>query len=363
MSADNIEKNEIDNNEPQLQRLNMFPALLSLFCPGLGQLIQGRPVFIGHASLYVIASFFFYLVIAENFEYWSVNGYDFIRIINRDDIIFSAIFLIFLFLTILLSVLDAATWKKGQRSPLIKFAPRLGIGLVVSFFLIGILSMPPAKEGARRMQCSNNLKQIALAMHTYHDVYKCLPPAWTVDEDGQPLHSWRVLILPYMEQVKLYEQIRLDEPWDSEHNRQFHDEYISTFYCPTSTGRNGIANYFFPKEKINEKCYYSAVIGLETPFTGSISVSLGDIKDGTANTILIVERLLPVCWMDPNNEITFDTACRGVNSDIRGIGSNHTKGANVALADGSVHYISDTIPPETLRAMLTKSGGESVYIP
>jgi len=356
--------NEPRQNEPQPQRLNMLPALLSLVFPGLGQLIQGRPVFMGHAILYITSLFFLFITIAENLEYRGINGYDFMRIINRDDIIFSAIFLVFLFLTILLSVLDAATWKIGQPPPLVKFAPRLGIGLVVSFFVIGILSVQPATEGARRMQCSNNLKQIALAFHNYHDAYKCFPPAYTVDENGKPLQSWRVLILPFMEQGQLYEQIRLDEPCDSEYNRQFHDKYISVFYCPTSTSLNGIANYFLPKEEVDEKCYYSIVLGQETPFIGSKPTNLGDISDGTPNTILVVERLLPVCWMDPNNEIGFYAACSGVNRNFHGIGSNHVKkgGANVAAADGSVTFISNTINPETLRALLTKSGGENTMM-
>ena len=356
--------NEPQHNEPQPQSLNMFPALLSLFCPGLGQFIQGRPVFIGHVSLYVIALFFLYAIIGDNFEYWRVNGNDFIRIINRDGIVFCAIHLVFPFLTILLSVLDAATWKKGQRPPLAKFAPRLGMALAGCIFVIGILSIQPAKEGARRMQCSNNLKQIALGFHNYHDAYKCFPPAYTVDENGKPLHSWRVLILPFMDQRQLYEQIRLDEPWDSEYNRQFHDEYISAFYCPTANRRNNIVTDFLPKMETSEKCYYSAVIGPETIFSGSKATTLGDISDGTPNTILVVERLLPVCWMDPNNKIGFYTACSGVNRNFYGISSAHGKqGANIVAADGSSHFLSDTINPETLRALLTKSGEENVIMP
>ena len=327
--------------------------------PGLGQFIQGRAVCLGHASLYLITLFFLLLTVVGNFEYWRLNGYDFVRIINRDVIIFSAIFLIFLFLTIFLSVLDAATWKKGQPSPLVKFAPRLAMGLAGAFFLICILSVSQ-HESSLRVGCSNNLKQIALAMHFYHDYYKCFPPAYTVDENGKPLHSWRVLLLPFMEQAPLYEKIRLDEPWDSEYNRQFHDKYISDFFCPSVTSRDGIANYFLPKREVSEKCYYSIVVGPETIFPGSQAMNLGSISDGTPNTVLVVERFLPVCWMDPNNEISFDTACSGVNRNIFGIGSVHTGGANVAMADGSVQFIEDTIQPETLRATLTKSGGESV---
>jgi len=160
----------------------------------------------------------------------------------------------------------------------------------------------------------------------------------------------------------LYEKIRLDEPWDSEYNRQFHDVSLSAFRCP-SAGLHERIRREMPNLVIDGNCYYSIVLGPETPFIGSKPMPFSSISDGTSNTIFVVERLLPVCWMDPNNEIGFDTACSGVNRNIHGIGSAHTGGANVAIADGSVQFISDTIKQETLRALLTKSGGESVIMP
>src|SRR5687767_15769954 len=75
------------------------------------------------------------------------------------------------------------------------------------------------REAARRMQCGNHLKQIAIALHNYHDVYHCLPPAYTVDAAGKPLHSWRTLILPFSEQKALYDQIDLTKPWDDPANK------------------------------------------------------------------------------------------------------------------------------------------------
>src|SRR5262245_60216991 len=80
------------------------------------------------------------------------------------------------------------------------------VELLVVLFVIAIIVglLLPARRGSsgggRRMYCSNNLKQIGLALHNYHDKYGALPPAYTVDEDGKPLHSWRTLILPFMEQ-------------------------------------------------------------------------------------------------------------------------------------------------------------------
>ena len=79
-------------------------------------------------------------------------------------------------------------------------------------------SIAVAQGAAQRMACTNNIKQILLALHDYHDTCDALPPLYTVDEEGNPLHSWRVLILPFIGQQALYQQINLDEPWDSEHN-------------------------------------------------------------------------------------------------------------------------------------------------
>ncbi len=81
-----------------------------------------------------------------------------------------------------------------------------------------------ARNAARRMQFMNNMKQLGLATLNYESKHRTYPPLFSVDEDGKPLHSWRVLILPYLGQQELYDQIRLDEPWDSEWNSQFHND-------------------------------------------------------------------------------------------------------------------------------------------
>ena len=230
-----------------------------------------------------------------------------------------------------------------------------GCGCAVAFFLIiGVLialllpAVQAAREAARRMQCTNNMKMIGLALHTYIDANGCLPPAYTVDENGNPLHSWRVLMLPYMEQQYLYDQIRHDEPWDSEYNKQFHSQMMSCYRCPSATGHT-----------LGMTCY-SVIVGEETPFGDpTAKLTLGDIPDGFSNTIFLVERKTPVCWMDPTQEITFEEACKGINVSENGIGSNHTGGINACIFDGSVMFISKTIDPDALRAALTRAGGEA----
>ena len=213
------------------------------------------------------------------------------------------------------------------------------------------------------MQCTAGPKPLCLALHNYHDTYGSLPPAYTVDENGKPLHSWRVLILPYIEQKALYDKIRLDEPWDSEYNRQFHGIQISTFQCPTrrkTLSVGNIRNVFVKKRELlrTANCDYSVVIGKETAFPGSQMVTLKDMTDGTGHTILIVERMTPVNWMDPNNEVRFEAAREGVNRHLLGIGSEHwvTCGAYVGFADGSLRFLPDDF--EGIESLLTKSAGD-----
>ena len=117
------------------------------------------------------------------------------------------------------------------------------------FAVVGILALLIAlllpasrgsREAARRMQCSNHLKQIALALQNYADTYGCLPPAHTVDAEGKPLHSWRTLILPFMEQKELYDQIDLSKPWDDPANEKAMKTKISYYVCPSETVRSSV---------------------------------------------------------------------------------------------------------------------------
>ncbi|MCL2119015.1 MAG: DUF1559 domain-containing protein [Planctomycetaceae bacterium] len=209
-----------------------------------------------------------------------------------------------------------------------------------------------ARGAATRMQCTNNIKQIGLALHYHHDSQRTFPPVMTADANGKPLHSWRVLLLPYLEQTALYEQIRLNEPWDSEYNKQFHNRVPSVYQCPDAKGdMTGMTSY-------------SVVVGKECLFDEpNAKKTFAQIIDGTSNMIAIVERKTPVCWMDPTQEITFEKACEGINVSAGGLGSPHRGGMNVGLFDGSVHFLSDGIPASVLRALLTCAGGESIAIP
>jgi len=210
------------------------------------------------------------------------------------------------------------------------------------------VALSPAIDAARgaaaRSHCSNNLKSLALSMHNYHDTYKHFPAAASYDEQGQPLLSWRVQMLPYLDQQALYERFHLDEPWDSEHNRSLIAEMPGVFACPdvdlTAEGRT---TYVVP-------------IGKGTVFERLQGTKISEIRDGTSNTIMLVEtdKEHAVIWTKPE-ELPFDPA-----QPIRGFGRQHGDVFNAACCDGSVRAISLEIDPDVVRRLMQYADGEAV---
>ena len=346
------------------QPLQIFPAGLSLICPGLGQLIQGRMIFLLLLVLWI-------LILADGFWFFTLA--------QELDWDFSQAFIVLLtpfgwsFLLaipfVLLSVLDAATWERGKPLPFKRYFIRLAVLLVLLSIFTWLLqftfsAVNDARGAALRMYCAGRMNQLSCAFYSYHETHGSFPPAYTVDENGKPLHSWRVLLLPFMEHKELYEKIRLDEPWDSEYNRQFHEISLGIYQCPASarsiTIPSLIRNVLLKNRELFRmaNCDYSVIVGEETIFPGTQPVTLNDITDGPENTILIVERLVPVCWMDPNNEIRFETACEGVNKHPLGIGSEHRSVVNVGMAHGHYRYIDEGI--KNIKPLLTKSAGDEI---
>ncbi len=214
-----------------------------------------------------------------------------------------------------------------------------------------------AQSESRRMQCSNNLKMICLSFHNYHDANKGLPPLYTSDKDGKPLHSWRVAVLPYLyekECVGLYEKIRKDEPWDSEYNRQFHTQCPKVYQCPEIAAKN-------PDVVKNGLTTYSLIVGKNAYPQGPEKQSFAKITDGTSQTIQAVERATPVCWMDPTNEITQENAEKGIGKVAAGIAAPHSAGkrygANFSLFDGSVHFFAENMRPKCLKGIVERNDG------
>ena len=198
-----------------------------------------------------------------------------------------------------------------------------------------------------RIDCAYRVQAIVLAMLIYEKQHKGLPPAWTVDREGKPLHSWRVLLLPYLgeEAKKLYAQIRLDEPWDSEHNRQFHHAAVPFYQCPAAELESG-------------ETVYSVIVGKKTAFRGSEGVQFDTFGSERKNLILVAERKTPVCWMDPGSEVTATTA-------VTEVGSKHCweRFFNLGLRSGRVVFFFADPMDTVLFQKLLEGTAEAVPYP
>ena len=200
------------------------------------------------------------------------------------------------------------------------------------------------------MQCSKLLKQIGLGLQNYHDFYGSFPPAHVADAQGKPMHSWRVLILPFMEHKPLYDKYRFDEPWDGPNNSKLHKEIVEVFCCPSR-----------PKQQPRTETSYVAVVGPRTAWPGTKAVQLSDVIDGTSNTILVTEVTNSgIHWMEPR-DLHVNQMPMAVNAERgQGISSPHPNVALAVYADGHTQQITKNTPTEILRALLTINGGEQI---
>ncbi len=241
---------------------------------------------------------------------------------------------------------------------------------------------------AARRQSLNNLKQIAIAMHNYQDTHGCFPPAAIYGKNGKPLLSWRVLLLPYLEQDNLYRQFHLDEPWDSPHNKKLLETKVKAYHIP---GHDDWT-----------KTYYQVFVGEDTIFErrreagagggaggapagsgggagigpgaagpggatgGAVSgggpaggiaggiqrgMGIADITDGTSNTILVIEGATPVPWTKPED---LPYAPTGKLPELGAF----KDAIHVAFADGSVYTLKRRFDETAMRAAITRNGGE-----
>jgi hypothetical protein len=225
-------------------------------------------------------------------------------------------------------------------------AIRIAIYSGIVLLLIALL-MPAhrGREPSRRTQCKNNLKQIGLALHNYHDTYGAFPPACTVDADGKPLHSWRTLILPYLDQKPLYDTIDLTKPWDDPANEKARETLLHAYRCPS------VAD--MPPN--HTTCLAVAAPG--SVFAPGESLKLADITDGARNTLQVLEapsdRSVP--WMSPRDadEALFLSLSKDSNLPHRG-------GTHALLCDGSVHFLSLNLSPAARRALISIAAGDKV---
>lgn len=291
------------------------------------------------------------------------------------------------------------------------------IELLVVIAIIAVLvslllpAVQQAREAARRTQCKNNLKQIGLALHNYHDVHQTFPSGWIAIDHATQLPSahegtsgagWAVMILPYIDQTNVYNLFNANLPITDPLNADFLKQPMVSYKCPSDPqpltfelGEEGnptnilaqmpIANYIgsFGPEELD---------GCEEPvgtppvlptgqckgsgmFYHNSKVTIRDVTDGTSNTYMIGERKTNesedwyTTWpgMVAEAEEAFQRVCGSADhtpnhpdTHFDDFSSHHTGGAQFCQADGSVRFISQSIDGGVYRALATIQGGEVV---
>lgn len=236
-----------------------------------------------------------------------------------------------------------------HKSPWLIVAIVSGVLLILGLLCAGLLAalllpaISAARDAARTAQSTNNLQVIGLALHHYHSEYNSLPPAYSTDPEGKPLLSWRVALLPYLEQAPLYEQFHLDQPWDSPHNRSLISQMPEVYRSPNALEST-------PPDETN----YVAVRDPASTFPpNGQPVKFRDVPDGLSNTIMSIEVFeTTVPWSKPDD--------LSPSQAYQEISSSHVSRTNALLADGSVIGLEPTTERSTFDAHVTRDGGEVI---
>ena len=254
------------------------------------------------------------------------------------------------------SPIHAVLHRRGQMSTTaivflvlgIAFAMMVVVGAVLTALLLPAVHQ--ARAAARRVQSNNNLKQIGLALHNYHDTYNTFPPGGIYTEKNEPYQSWMTSILPFHEQGRVYSMIDTNQPWTSPTNQPAFQAVIFTFLNPaveiqhSTVGGMGASHYAANSQLLVKN-------GMR---------QIREITDGTSNTILAGDVAAGFkAWGDPDN-LRDPAAGFGTNSDQFGNPASQRGIVQMLLADGSVCAISTDINPQTLKALASPDGKESI---
>jgi hypothetical protein len=214
-----------------------------------------------------------------------------------------------------------------------------------------------ARDGEGWVHSQVSLRQIGLALIQYHDTFHRLPPAVVTAKDGRPLYSWRVLLLPFLEEKGLYDRFNLEEPWDSPQNRPFADVLPRCYAAP--------ARGVVPRDEPG-RTHYQVFVGPGTAFERP-GLTFKDFSDGPANTILVVEASEAVPWSRPA-DLKYDP-----DGPVPRLGGLYTKpirllgyavkdrsGFSAVFGDGTTRFLDSHVEAQTLRSLITRNGGEAV---
>jgi hypothetical protein len=238
--------------------------------------------------------------------------------------------------------------------------------LILCLVLLGWLLMMPAVQSSReaspRMQCANNMRQIGLAILSYESTYKCFPPAYIADTNGKPMHSWRVLILPFLECRGLYGQYDFNEPWNGPNNKKLLANRPLLYACPS----DGVA--LTPGTPTTS---YLAVVGTKAAWRGDKPLGIRNPApiDHRPDTIMLIETAnSTVQWTEPKDFSLDDLATAVQRDSAPVIKGPHMRsngyfyhdtpgGINVVFVDSHERFLPATnLTPDRLSKLLAIGG-------
>lgn len=213
----------------------------------------------------------------------------------------------------------------------------VGLATLATIVLVSnclIAYHPPARESARRSACRNNLKYIAIGLHNYHDAYGVFPPACVLDKDGMPTHSWRTLVLPFIDESPLYQRYRFDEPWNGPNNAAMTQLRPRVYACPSDSDIG------------QERTSYVAVLGPMSLWRKRLPASTQNLD----KIVMVYEWTgSSIPWAEPR-DLRREDFTRWLQT-LAGPNDGHQSGVNVAFADGSVRFLSWDDPVELARTV------------
>ncbi|MDB5343086.1 MAG: hypothetical protein JWP89_1463 [Schlesneria sp.] len=241
------------------------------------------------------------------------------------------------------SVAAASLRKRGLGSIVLRGLAACGVLLALLALLLPLFNRNAA-SAARRVQCYKNLRQIALALEKYQAIHQAFPPAHTVDSNGRPLHSWRTLILPYLDQERLYEKIDLSKAWDDPANAEAFGTKLPVFHCYSNA---------YPQNHTG----YLAIVGPDACFQATKSRPVAEITDNPAQTLMVIEVPLDktVHWMKPVDADEQLVLSIGPNSKLL-----HQGGVSALFVDGHLQFLRTETDVQIRRALISINGNEPV---
>jgi hypothetical protein len=239
-------------------------------------------------------------------------------------------------------------WIRRSLIVALMAAPLLCCGLPILLVVV-LPTYRHSQELAQQGECAANLQQIGQALLAYHDEHGSFPPAYVADSQGKPLHSWRVLILPYLgdEAAALYAEYDFAEPWDGPNNKLLEARMPAVYRCPDDD--------VSPAGDTS----YCVVRGQGFVFDKDVAVARGDISDGLERTILVVEAAgAGIPWMAPRDHVLGSVSLTVAEGPGSAIDSTHAGGAHVCLADGTPLWLGEFEDNDRIKAMFTIAGGD-----